>query len=143
MNLLLPRYTDGVCGRIPSVADMNHVEMERERGDERDVFDDDEEEEEEGSKVVEAWQKQVTARGVVASVLIGSVFSVIAMKLNLTTGITPNLNVSAALIAFILIRTWTKVVEKLGMVSAAFTKQENTMIQTCVVACYSIAVGGN
>ncbi|KAL8552889.1 hypothetical protein ACS0TY_001536 [Phlomoides rotata] len=118
---------------------MNEVEMERER---RVGDDDDEEKEEEDSTVVEAWQKQITTRGVVASVLIGSVFSVIAMKLNLTTGITPNLNVSAALLAFILIRTWTKLMGKFGIVSAAFTKQENTMIQTCVVACYSIAVGG-
>ncbi|KAL0295274.1 UNVERIFIED_CONTAM: Metal-nicotianamine transporter YSL1 [Sesamum angustifolium] len=64
------------------------------------------------------------------------------MKLNLTTGITPNLNVSAALLAFIFIRTWNKLIQKTGIVSAPFTKQENTMIQTCVVACYSIAVGG-
>lgn len=94
-------------------------------------------------KKVEPWQKQITVRGVIASVLIGSIFSVIAMKLNLTTGITPNLNVSAALLAFIFIRIWNKFLHKIGVVSAPFTKQENTMIQTCVVACYSIAVGGS
>ncbi|KAL2236654.1 metal-nicotianamine transporter YSL1 isoform X2 [Sesamum indicum] len=96
----------------------------------------------EDSKRVQPWNKQITVRGVVASILIGSIFSVIAMKLNLTTGITPNLNVSAALLAFIFIRTWNKLIQKTGIVSAPFTKQENTMIQTCVVACYSIAVGG-
>ncbi|CAI9759328.1 unnamed protein product [Fraxinus pennsylvanica] len=63
------------------------------------------------------------------------------MKLNLTTGITPNLNVSAALLAFVLVRTWKKLLGKTGIVSIPFTKQENTMIQTCAVACYSIAVG--
>lgn len=93
-------------------------------------------------KRLQPWNKQITVRGVIASVLIGSIFSVIAMKLNLTTGITPNLNVSAALIAFIFIRTWSKFIRKIGFVSAPFTKQENTMIQTCIVACYSIAVGG-
>ncbi|KAL1548054.1 Metal-nicotianamine transporter ysl1 [Salvia divinorum] len=98
--------------------------------------------EEEDLKRVQPWQKQISLRGVMASVLIGSIFSVIAMKLNLTTGITPNLNVSAALLAFIFIRGWTKLIHRFGFVSAPFTKQENTMIQTCIVACYSISVGG-
>ncbi|XP_019160572.1 PREDICTED: metal-nicotianamine transporter YSL1-like isoform X2 [Ipomoea nil] len=88
------------------------------------------------------WTKQITVRGVVASAVIGCIYSVIAMKLNLTTGITPNFNVSAALLAFIFVRTWTKVLRKLGISSAPFTRQENTMIQTSAVACYSIAIGG-
>ncbi|KAM1476975.1 hypothetical protein ACFX1Q_038353 [Malus domestica] len=88
------------------------------------------------------WTEQLTVRGVVASIVIGTVFSVIAMKLNLTTGIVPNLNVSAALLAFVFIRTWTNLLRKAGFKSKPFTRQENTMIQTCAVACYSIAVGG-
>lgn len=91
---------------------------------------------------IEPWTKQITVRGIVASIVIGSLYSVIAMKLNLTTGIVPNLNVSAALLGFVFIRTWTKVLERAGYVSKPFTRQENTMIQTCAVACYSIAVGG-
>ncbi|KAK4486553.1 hypothetical protein RD792_009238 [Penstemon davidsonii] len=93
-------------------------------------------------ELVPAWNEQITVRGIIASILVGSIFSVIAMRLNLTTGVTPNLNVSAALIAFIFIRTWNKILLKFGIVSAPFTKQENTMIQTCIVACYSIAIGG-
>ncbi|XP_009358702.1 metal-nicotianamine transporter YSL1 [Pyrus x bretschneideri] len=88
------------------------------------------------------WTEQLTVRGVVASIVIGTVYSVIAMKLNLTTGIVPNLNVSAALLAFVFIRTWTNLLKKAGFKSKPFTRQENTMIQTCAVACYSIAVGG-
>uniref|UniRef100_A0A803L5A9 Uncharacterized protein n=1 Tax=Chenopodium quinoa TaxID=63459 RepID=A0A803L5A9_CHEQI len=64
------------------------------------------------------------------------------MKLNLTTGLSPNLNVSAALLAFVFVRSWNKVLKKLGFSPVPFTKQENTMIQTCAVACYSIAIGG-
>lgn len=94
------------------------------------------------SKRMQPWTKQITVRGVIASILIGSMYSIIAMKLNLTTGITPNLNVSAALLAFVFMRTWTKLLRKVGIVSTPFTKQENTMIQTCSVASYSIAVGG-
>lgn len=88
------------------------------------------------------WTTHITIRGIVASIVIGIIYSVIVMKLNLTTGLVPNLNVSAALLAFVLIRTWTKIIHKAGYVSSPFTRQENTIIQTCAVACYSIAVGG-
>uniref|UniRef100_A0A5B7AC27 Putative metal-nicotianamine transporter YSL3-like isoform X1 n=1 Tax=Davidia involucrata TaxID=16924 RepID=A0A5B7AC27_DAVIN len=98
--------------------------------------------ESEDVKRIPPWTKQITIRGIIASLVIGVIYSVIVMKLNLTTGLVPNLNVSAALIAFVFIRTWTKLLHKAGFVSAPFTRQENTIIQTCAVACYSIAVGG-
>lgn len=93
-------------------------------------------------KRIAPWTRQITIRGVIASIAIGIMYSVIVMKLNLTTGLVPNLNVSAALIAFVFIKTWTTLLEKAGIVSTPFTRQENTVIQTCAVACYSIAVGG-
>ncbi|KAI3735450.1 hypothetical protein L6452_14948 [Arctium lappa] len=88
------------------------------------------------------WTAHITLRGLVASLVIGVVYSIIVMKLNLTTGLVPNLNVSAALLAFVFLKTWTNLVHKAGFVTTPFTKQENTIIQTCAVACYSIAVGG-
>lgn len=91
---------------------------------------------------VPPWTKQITVRGVVTSAIIGVIYSIIAMKLNLTTGLSPNLNVSAALLAFVFIRAWNQILKKAGFSPAPFTKQENTMIQTCAVACYSIAIGG-
>ncbi|KAL2226915.1 UNVERIFIED_CONTAM: Metal-nicotianamine transporter YSL3 [Sesamum indicum] len=93
-------------------------------------------------KRIPPWKKQITIRGIVASLLIGIIYSVIVMKLNLTTGLVPNLNVSAALLAFVFIRTWTKLLQKAKFTTTPFTRQENTVIQTCAVACYSIAVGG-
>ncbi|XP_020080885.1 probable metal-nicotianamine transporter YSL9 [Ananas comosus] len=91
---------------------------------------------------VAPWRRQVTVRGVAAGAAIGIVYSVIVMKLILTTGLVPTLNVSAALLAFVVLRGWTKLLRKLGLVAAPFTRQENTVVQTCAVACYSIAVGG-
>ncbi|XP_039121668.1 LOW QUALITY PROTEIN: probable metal-nicotianamine transporter YSL9 [Dioscorea cayenensis subsp. rotundata] len=93
-------------------------------------------------KKIPPWSKQLTLRGVVASIAIGIMYSVIVMKLNLTTGLVPTLNVSAALLAFVFLRTWTKLAGKVGFISTPFTRQENTVVQTCAVACYSIAVGG-
>ncbi|XP_073016481.1 metal-nicotianamine transporter YSL3-like isoform X1 [Primulina eburnea] len=98
--------------------------------------------EEDEVRRIPPWTKQITIRGIVASLMIGIIYSIIVMKLNLTTGLVPNLNVSAAFLAFVFVRTWTKLLQKANVGAAPFTKQENTIIQTCAVACYSIAVGG-
>ncbi|KAL3630150.1 putative metal-nicotianamine transporter ysl5 [Castilleja foliolosa] len=63
-------------------------------------------------------------------------------KLNLTTGIIPSLNVSAELLGFFFVKTWTKFLEKSGFLKQPFTRQENTVIQTCVVASSDIAFSG-
>uniref|UniRef100_A0A0E0KTD7 Uncharacterized protein n=1 Tax=Oryza punctata TaxID=4537 RepID=A0A0E0KTD7_ORYPU len=91
---------------------------------------------------VPPWREQVTARGMVAALLIGVVYTVIVMKLSLTTGLIPTLNVSAALLAFLALRGWTHALDRLGIASRPFTRQENTVIQTCAVACYTIGYGG-
>ncbi|KAL0340945.1 UNVERIFIED_CONTAM: Metal-nicotianamine transporter YSL3 [Sesamum radiatum] len=109
--------------------------MEIQREDLEEMRDQQEDEED------SSWKEQITIRGIIASLLIGIIYSIIVMKLNLTTGLVPNLNVSAALLAFVFIRTWTKLLQKANVVSTPFTRQENTIIQTCAVACYSIAVG--
>lgn len=122
---------------MEEIKEKKEIQREKER----------EEDEEQNSELVsrrvqEPWTRQITLRGVFVSIVIGSIFSIIVMKLNLTTGIVPHLNVSAALLAFVFIRTWTKLLQKAGFVTRPFSRQENTMIQTCAVACYSIAVGG-
>ncbi|XP_022723011.1 metal-nicotianamine transporter YSL3-like [Durio zibethinus] len=123
------------------MANMNMEEMkEIEKVDLEDLEEMNNETEE--LKRIASWMKQITIRGLIASLLIGIIYSVIVMKLNLTTGLVPNLNVSAALLAFVFVRSWTKLLQKAGFVSTPFTRQENTIIQTCAVACYSIAVGG-
>ncbi|PSS11243.1 Metal-nicotianamine transporter like [Actinidia chinensis var. chinensis] len=120
------------------------MEMETDRNGKREIEDDGEElhDELEWAKRIPPWTRQITLRGVIASFVIGGIYSIIAMKLNLTTGMTPNLNVSAALLGYIFMHVWTKMLQKFGIVTVPFTRQENTMIQTCAVACYGIAVGG-
>ncbi|KVH99587.1 Oligopeptide transporter OPT superfamily [Cynara cardunculus var. scolymus] len=83
------------------------------------------------SKRLQPWTKQITIRGVIASIIVGSIYTVIGMKLNLTTRMTPNLNVSAALLGF-----------KSRIFTVPFTRHENTMTQTCSVASYTIAIKG-
>ncbi|XP_075483421.1 putative metal-nicotianamine transporter YSL12 [Primulina tabacum] len=88
---------------------------------------------------VPSWGKQITIRSLVTSLLLSLVFNVIVCKLNLTTGVIPSLNVAAGLIGFALVRSWTALAEKCGLLKQPFTRQENTVIQTCIVASSGIA----
>ncbi|KAG0494154.1 hypothetical protein HPP92_005148 [Vanilla planifolia] len=91
---------------------------------------------------VPTWGEQLTARAFVVSLVLGFFLSFIVMKLNLTTGIIPSFNVSAGLLGFFFVKTWTKILDKSGFLKQPFTRQENTVIQTCVVACSGIAFSG-
>ncbi|KOM52771.1 hypothetical protein LR48_Vigan09g143000 [Vigna angularis] len=93
-------------------------------------------------KVVPQWQRQITLRAMVVSLLLAVLFTFIVMKLNLTTGIIPSLNISAGLLGFFFLKTWTTLLAKIGMLTQPFTRQENTVIQTCVVASAGIAFSG-
>ncbi|XP_010441262.1 PREDICTED: probable metal-nicotianamine transporter YSL4 [Camelina sativa] len=91
---------------------------------------------------VPEWKDQITIRGLVASALLGTLFCIITHKLNLTIGIIPSLNVAAGLLGFFFVKSWTGFLSKLGFSPKPFTKQENTVIQTCVVSCYGLAYSG-
>ncbi|CAA3008610.1 probable metal-nicotianamine transporter YSL7 [Olea europaea subsp. europaea] len=93
-------------------------------------------------KEVPSWKKQLTVRAFVVSFVLSVMFSFIVMKLNLTVGIIPSLNVSAGLLGFFFVKTWTKLLERSGLLKQPFTRQENTVIQTCVVAASGIAYSG-
>ncbi|KAK6927737.1 Oligopeptide transporter, OPT superfamily, partial [Dillenia turbinata] len=132
-------------------------ERERERGmdsgeDVRDKKKNDdiivkEQEEESVERIFESvevppWHKQLTIRSIFVSFVLSILFSFIVMKLNLTTGIIPSLNVSAGLLGFFFVKTWSKLLEKTGLLKQPFTRQENTVIQTCVVAASGITFSG-
>lgn len=88
------------------------------------------------------WQKQLTFRALIVSFILAILFTFVVMKLNLTTGIIPSLNISAGLLGFFFVKTWTKILNKAGVLKQPFTRQENTVIQTCVVASSGIAFSG-
>ncbi|KAF7808643.1 putative metal-nicotianamine transporter YSL7 [Senna tora] len=85
------------------------------------------------------WTKQITVRSVVTSFVLSIVFNFIVCKLNLTTGVIPSLNVAAGLLGFAVLKSYTAMLRKLGLAHLPFTRQENTVIQTCVVASSGIA----
>ncbi|KAK7349004.1 hypothetical protein VNO80_23824 [Phaseolus coccineus] len=88
---------------------------------------------------VPPWTKQITVRSVVTSFVLSLVFNFIVCKLNFTTGIIPSLNVAAGLLGFALIKSYTTLLNNCGLLREPFTRQENTVIQTFVVASSGIA----
>lgn len=96
---------------------------------------------EEGFKDTEVppWAKQITLRAMLTSLVLSIVFNFIVCKLNLTTGVIPSLNVAAGLLGFAILKFWTSLLGKAGFLKQPFTRQENTVVQTCVVASSGIA----
>ncbi|RZS28858.1 hypothetical protein BHM03_00062509 [Ensete ventricosum] len=90
-------------------------------------------------KQVPTWRKQLTAWAFAMSLVLVVVFNVIMMKFMLTTGIVPSLNVSVSPF----VQTWTTVLGRVGLLRSPFTRQENTVIQTCVIAASGIAYNDN
>lgn len=91
---------------------------------------------------VPSWKEQVTARALIVGALLGALFSLISHKLALSVGIVPSLNIAAGLLGFFLLTLWNRVVGLLGFTIRPFTRQENTVIQTCVIACSGLAFTG-
>ncbi|KAM3369661.1 hypothetical protein ACQJBY_017516 [Aegilops geniculata] len=84
----------------------------------------------------------ITVRSVAVSIVLGCTLSVVAMKLALTSGFAPSLAMPAGLLGFFLPRLWMQLMDSCEASQLPFTRQENTVIQTCVVACTSIAYSG-
>ncbi|TVU02361.1 hypothetical protein EJB05_52146 [Eragrostis curvula] len=93
-------------------------------------------------KPVPPWTEQVTGRAVAASLLLGALLSGVMMNLVFTSGIIPTLNISAGLLGFFLLKAWTRLLGQLGVPYQPFTRQENAVVQTCVVACASMTHSG-
>ncbi|KAG8064312.1 hypothetical protein GUJ93_ZPchr0004g39261 [Zizania palustris] len=89
------------------------------------------------------WREQLTLRGVAVAAVLGSLLCVVIHRLNLTVGVIPALNVASGLLAFFLAAAWRGAAERLGFgPGRPFTRQENTVIQTCAIACGSLAFSG-
>ncbi|CAO2163701.1 unnamed protein product [Urochloa humidicola] len=84
----------------------------------------------------------ITLQSITVSLVLGTVVNVVAMKLNLTSGFLPSLSIPAGLLGFFAARVWIRVDDTFGVPHLHFTRQENTVIQTCVVACSGIAYSG-
>ncbi|XP_039772605.1 probable metal-nicotianamine transporter YSL5 isoform X2 [Panicum virgatum] len=89
------------------------------------------------------WREQLTLRGVAVAAVLGALLCVVIHRLNLTVGVIPALNVASGLLAFFLAAAWRAAAGWLGFGRGPpFTRQENTVIQTCAIACAGLAFSG-
>jgi len=72
-------------------------------------------------------------RALLVGAVIGTIFSIIILKLGLTTGIIPSLNIAAGLIGFIAIKGWVAALKYLGYSPHEFTPQVMTLSQSTVI----------
>ncbi|XP_065862995.1 probable metal-nicotianamine transporter YSL6 [Euphorbia lathyris] len=94
------------------------------------------------SETIPKWKDQITVRGLVVSAVLGTLFCILVHRLSLATGMVPSLNIAAALLGFSITKMWIFSLSKFGFSSSPLTRQETTVIQTCIVSCYGLATSG-
>ncbi|XP_006646783.1 probable metal-nicotianamine transporter YSL7 [Oryza brachyantha] len=91
---------------------------------------------------VPSLSETITPRSLVFSFIIGATLSVVAMKVTLSSGFILSLSIPAGLLGFYVSRAWIRILDYFAVSHLPFTRQENTIIQTCVVACTSVTFTG-
>uniref|UniRef100_A0A0D9VBB8 Metal-nicotianamine transporter YSL7 n=1 Tax=Leersia perrieri TaxID=77586 RepID=A0A0D9VBB8_9ORYZ len=91
---------------------------------------------------VPSLSETITLRSLVVSFIMCATLSVVAMKVTLSSGFIPSFSIPAGLLGFCVSRAWIRILDYFMVSHLPFTRQENTIIQTCVVACTSITYTG-
>ncbi len=76
------------------------------------------------------WKKQITPRALFMGFVIGSLMTIIVLKLSLTTGIIPSLNIASGLLGFIGLGAYVRSASKCCGQVLEMTPQEVTVVQT-------------
>ncbi|KAG8085027.1 hypothetical protein GUJ93_ZPchr0010g7518 [Zizania palustris] len=84
----------------------------------------------------------VTLRAMAVSVVLGVVFCLVGMRIQMTAGIVPALNMPANILCFFLLKCLVKLLLSLRLTTMPFTRQENMFLMTCVVTCLNVAITG-
>ncbi|KAF5478869.1 hypothetical protein F2P56_005396 [Juglans regia] len=93
-------------------------------------------------KEVPTWTNQITLRSLIVSVGLGTFFTILSMKEILSTGVISSVNIYTPVVGYSFIKGWLMILETSGIVGKPFTRQENAMIQSCVVAISGLALSG-
>lgn len=85
---------------------------------------------------------ELPLRALVVSCAMGAFSTIYILKMALMLNSIPPVNLFAGGFGFVFISTWTKLLNATGLLSQPFTRQENTVIHTCVDSIISIALSG-
>jgi heme/copper-type cytochrome/quinol oxidase subunit 4 len=91
---------------------------------------------------VPSLSETITPRSMVVSFILSVTLSIVAMKVTLSSGFIPSFSIPAGLLGFCVSRASIRILDYFAVAQLPFTRQENTIIQTCVVACTSITFTG-
>ncbi|KAF6983137.1 hypothetical protein CFC21_001412 [Triticum aestivum] len=87
------------------------------------------------------WE-QVTPRAVIVSVVLSIVFSFVILKIHMSTGVVPGMNMAVSVLSFALLKWFISLVRTCGLPTSPFTRQENLLVLTTVVTVINLAITG-
>nr|XP_023886796.1 probable metal-nicotianamine transporter YSL7 [Quercus suber] len=93
-------------------------------------------------KAIPTWRNQLTIRAFVVSIVLGTLFTALAMKQSLYSGNFNPINMYAGIVGFSCIKTWIMIIDKCGILGPPLTRQENTLIQATVLGITGVTSSG-
>uniref|UniRef100_A0A0D9WED8 Uncharacterized protein n=1 Tax=Leersia perrieri TaxID=77586 RepID=A0A0D9WED8_9ORYZ len=82
----------------------------------------------------------VTLRSMAVSVVLSIVFCFVGMKIQMSAGIVPALNMPASILSFFLLKWLIRLLQRCGFAMLPFTRQENMFLLTCVITCLNLSL---
>lgn len=93
-------------------------------------------------KPIPTWKDQITLRSLVVSVMLGTIFGMLSIKESLAAGTLSPVNIYTSVVGYSFIKAWLTILETSGIVGQPFTRQENAIIQSCVLGITGVCFSG-
>ncbi|KAL6864828.1 hypothetical protein ACP4OV_015979 [Aristida adscensionis] len=87
------------------------------------------------------WE-QVTLRASLVTVVLSVVFCFVALRIMMTAGIVPALNMPITVLSFYFLKWLVKLMHTCGIAKQSFTRQENLFVVTAITTCINISLSG-
>lgn len=85
---------------------------------------------------------QVTLRSMAISVVLGIAFCFVALRIHMTAGLVPALNMPISVLSFFSVKWLITLLQSCGIAAVPFTRQENTFLLTTVITSINMALAG-
>uniref|UniRef100_A0A0E0L074 Uncharacterized protein n=1 Tax=Oryza punctata TaxID=4537 RepID=A0A0E0L074_ORYPU len=86
------------------------------------------------------FRELVTPRAMAVAVVLSVVICFVGMRIQMTAGIVPALNMPASILSFFLLKWLIRLMQSCGFPMLPFTRQENMFLLTCVITCLNLAL---
>jgi hypothetical protein len=85
---------------------------------------------------------QVTFRSMAISVVLGTVFGFVGLRIMMKAGIIQALNLPINVLSFFFLKWFINLLRACGFTTLPFSRQENVLILTTVTTCLNVAISG-